>query len=590
MANFGIINTGLNFLYDKRAVDEQLTAEVYIMQEFLNFITNNLVAIIGGLIVIILLFLSFIKVPPNTIIVISGVKKEPRIVSGRVGFKIPFFERKDKLLLKQMIIEIETASEVATSDYIEIQLSAVVKTKISEEAQMLALATKNFLNQTPEQTISDLKIPLQAVLTEVASSLTFAEIMTQREKFAEILQQRAEKDLQDFGVEVNSCVLNNVTEETGLIKALGMEHTVEIRKQAATLEAEAQREIATKQTLEQQATQDLQNEAEAKTLKQNAELALQQSQLDKEVELQKIADLREVAERENELKLQEVALQKEQETKRAEAELVFEETTITKKMEFEKMQADAERAREEEKLKLQEKTAQIKNQILEAESKKAAEIEAYKQQQIADANTYIASKAAEAQKIQVETTNYILEREAETAKLRDSIQKQEAKTKQFLKEQDALAQKLQAETDAYILEQEANVSKVTGLAEVEVIKAQGIAQAHTCKLKAEAMKDYNQAAIIEMVVSSIPDIAQSVVNNDGDGADVVETMNKVQELVNAATGVNLKELAAEVPLTVENEPTNDNGEGARQLPPNHPKASAPTNPVTPPRKKNQKLV
>lgn len=560
------------------------------MQDFLNFLQNNLLLIIGAAVLIVLFFSSFIKVPPNTIAIISGLKKTPRVISGRAGLKVPFFERKDKLSLKQMIMEVGTGTKVSTNDYIEVELSAVVKAKISEETEMLEKATKNFLNQSVDQTIKDLQVPLQAILAEITGSLKFDEIITEREKFGKLLQKRAEATLAEFGVEVVSCVLGKVEEETGLIKALGMEHTTGIQKQAAILEAEAEREIVAKRIEEKQVAQDLHNEAEAEIMKKNADVALQLAELDKEVELKKIAIAREVAERDNELKLQQIAQRKDEEEKRAAAELVFEEATLLKRMEFEKMQADAALAQEEEKLKLHERTAEIKTQIMEAEGKKAADIEAYKQQQIADANMYIATKAAEAQKIQVETTNYILEREAETAKLRDLIQKQEAETKHYLKQQEAAALKLKVETDTYILEQEANADKMVGLAEAEVIKAQGLAEAHTRKLKAEAMKDYGQAAIIDMVVNSIPDIAKSVVDKDGSGADIIVTMEKVQELVNAATGLNLKEISKDIVSTVDSETVSDEQvEVKRIIPANHPKANAPTGmPVR--KKRNQMLV
>lgn len=560
------------------------------MQDFFNTLLNNLPIIIGAVVLVILFFSSFIKVPPNTITIISGLKKNPRIVSGRTGLKVPFFERKDKLLLKQMIMRVNTDAKVSTNDYIEILVSAVVKAKISEEAEELDKATKNFLNQTAEQTMKDLQVSLQAILAEVTGVFKFEEIITEREKFAQVLQKRAEKVLQEFGVEVVSCVLDTVTEETGLIKALGMEHTTEIQKQAAILEAEAEREIATTRTREKQLAQDLHNEAESEIMKKNAQVALELSELDKEVELKKLAIAREVAEHDNELKLQQIAFRKEEEAKRAETELVFEEAMLLKRMEFEKMQADAELNREEEKLKLLERTAKIKAQIMEAESKKAAELEVYKQQQIADANIYIATQAAETQKIQVDTTNYILERETETAKLRDMIQKQEAQTKRYLKEQEALALKLKVETDNYIIEQEANVDKIVGLAEAEVVKAQGLAEAHTRKLKAEAMKDYGQAAIIDMVVSSIPDIAKSVIANDGSNADIITTMTKMQELVTAATGLSMKELVNDVPMTAQQgESIQQQVEVKRVLPANHPKANAPTGMPTR-NKKNQMLV
>ena len=39
---------------------------------------------------------------------ISGLKKEPKVLIGRAGIKIPFLERKDELMLKQISIDIKT--------------------------------------------------------------------------------------------------------------------------------------------------------------------------------------------------------------------------------------------------------------------------------------------------------------------------------------------------------------------------------------------------------------------------------------------------------------------------------------------------
>ena len=562
------------------------------MQEVINFLSDNILIIIGAVAVIALFCSSYVKVPPNTTMIITGMRKNPRMITGRAGFKVPFFERRDKLQLKQMTLDVETGSVVSTNDYVEVSVSAVVKAKISENPEMLELAQKNFLNQNVEQMSKELQFPLQSILREVVGALKFEDLIKEREMVAGLLQKKAAATLAELGVEVVLCGLNTVEEETGLVKALGMEHTTEIRKQAAILEAEAEREIAAKQIEEKQLAQDLQNAAESEIMKKNAEVSLQLAELDKEVELKKLAITKEVTERENELKLQQAELRKEEEAQRAAAELVFEEATLTKRMEFEKMQAQAALDHEEEKLKLQERTAQIKEQIMDAEGRKAADVEAYKQRQIADANMYMAQKAAETQKLQTETTNYILERETETAKLRDLITKQEAETKHYLKEQEALALRLKVETDNFILAQEADMNKITKLAEVEVLKAQGMAEAHTRKLKSEAMKDYSQAAIIEMVVNSLPELAKSVTNPDSEAStdEILATMAKMQELVNVSTGIDLKEITKDiVPSSDKSDAVETQGKVARVLPPNHPKASAPTGmPVR--RKRNQMLI
>lgn len=59
-----------------------------------NFVVFIPVAIVLFLLVVVLLT-SYVKAPPNRAAVISGVSKKPRILIGRAGLKIPFFERVD---------------------------------------------------------------------------------------------------------------------------------------------------------------------------------------------------------------------------------------------------------------------------------------------------------------------------------------------------------------------------------------------------------------------------------------------------------------------------------------------------------------
>ena len=63
---------------------------------------NYLPYIIGGAIVlffVILLITGYVKAPPDMAYIISGHHKKPRILVGKAGIKIPFFERLDKLSL-----------------------------------------------------------------------------------------------------------------------------------------------------------------------------------------------------------------------------------------------------------------------------------------------------------------------------------------------------------------------------------------------------------------------------------------------------------------------------------------------------------
>ena len=61
-------------------------------------------AIIIGIAILLLLgliFISYVKCPPDMVYLISGLKKEPRVIIGKATLRIPFFERVDKLTLEK---------------------------------------------------------------------------------------------------------------------------------------------------------------------------------------------------------------------------------------------------------------------------------------------------------------------------------------------------------------------------------------------------------------------------------------------------------------------------------------------------------
>ncbi len=118
----------------------------------MEFITGNLGIFIGIAVVLIVLILviatGYVKAPPDTAFIISGLRK--KIVIGKASVKIPVLERLDKLSLKLIPIDVKTSSPVPTADYINIQVDAAVNVKISSTKERLNLAAENFLNQNTQ--------------------------------------------------------------------------------------------------------------------------------------------------------------------------------------------------------------------------------------------------------------------------------------------------------------------------------------------------------------------------------------------------------------------------------------------------------
>ena len=236
---------------------------------------------------------------------------------------------------------------------------------------------------------------------------------------------------------------------------------------------------------------------------------------------------KEIAQKNNELEIRKSELLKQSETKRAEAEAAYEIQKQEQRKTIEQASTNADIAKREREVELKQREVEVMEQALDAEVKKKAEAEKYKQQQEADAKLYIRTKEAEAKKVE-------MEREAEATKTR-------------------------AEAEKYKQEQEALAIKAKGEAEAEAIRAKGIAEAEAIDKKAEAMKKYGQAAIVEMLVNVLPEVAKSVAepmtaidkvtviggntNGVSDMAgNVPIVMAKVFESVKEATGIDMTEI------------------------------------------------
>ena len=190
----------------------------------------------------------------------------------------------------------------------------------------------------------------------------------------------------------------------------------------------------------------------------------------------------------------------------------------------------------------------VRQQELEAEINRKADADKYQKQKLAEAELIEKQKQAEA-------ALYNQQKKSEAERVI-------AETEKYKAIQDAEAKKAQAEAQRYAAEQEAAGIKAKYDAEAAGIQAKGLAEAEAMEKKAEAMKKYGQAAILEMIVKVLPDVAKAVAEplasidkvtvfaggNDGNGgvsgisANVPTVMAQTFETVKAATGVDLADI------------------------------------------------
>ena len=456
--------------------------------------------IIAGVViilVIVIIFTGYKKAPPDTAFIISGLRK--KIIIGKASVKLPFLERMDKLSLKLIAIDVKTTNAVPTADYINIQVDAAVNVKISSEPSRLALAAQNFLNQNTQYIASIAREVLEGNMREIVGRMRLEEMVSDRQKFANLVKENAEPDLAAMGLDIVSFNVQNFSDGNGVIEDLGIDNISQIKKKAAIAKAEAEKEIA-----------------------------VAKAEADRQANDARINSEREIAKKNNELALQKAELKKMEDTKKAEADAAYSIQQQQQRKTIEVATAEASIAKQEKEVILKQREAEVQEKALDAQVKKKAEADRYARQQQSEAELYERQKRAEAEKFETEKS--------------------------------AMAMKATAEAQAFAKEQEAAGIRMVGEAEAEAIRARGLAEAEAMEKKALAYQKYNNAAMAEMLINVLPDIAGKIAepltkidkitiigSGDSDGVGAVAdhvpaVMTKLFETMKETVGIDMSEI------------------------------------------------
>ena len=240
-----------------------------------------LFGIIAGVVILfVILFLCmYVKAPPSVAYVLSGLRKEPRILVGTGGFKVPIIERLDKVFLGQTTVDVKTSMPVPTHDFIDVMVDAVCKVRVMPTPEGTRLAAKNFLNMTSHEIASSIKDSLEGNMREVIGAISLEGLVTDRDAFSDQIQQKAAKDMAKLGLEILSCNIQNITDQKGLINDLGADNTYKIKKDAAINKANAEKEIAIAESDAKKAANDVRVKNDTEIAERNNELAIKQADL-----------------------------------------------------------------------------------------------------------------------------------------------------------------------------------------------------------------------------------------------------------------------------------------------------------------------
>lgn len=442
------------------------------------------VLIIIALIIIVIVS-GYVKAPPDTAYIISGIKKTPKVLIGRAGIKIPFLERKDTLLVKQMSIDIKTNGYIPTLDFIGVDIDAIAKVRIMTSENGIKLAMKNFLNMNEKQIAEALTDSLQGNMREIIGTVSLKELCNDRKKFGDEVQTKAQIDMNNLGIEIISCNIQRIEDKNDLINALGQDNMSQIQKSASIARAQAEKDVAIEQ-------------AKAKQLANEANVAAETD----------------IAERQNQLAIKQAELKKDADLKRAEADAAYRIQEEAQRKTIEVASANANIARQEREIELKQKEASVKEQELAATIKKKADADKYEAQQQADVELYRRQQEAEAMRAQADAAKYAAEQEAEAIRVK------------------GLA--------------EAEAIRAKAIAEAEGIEKKALAQA---KMKeASILEMYFQVLpqIAENVAKPLSSVDRITMYGEGNSAkmvsDIVNSTTQISEGLTQGLGIDIKSL------------------------------------------------
>ena len=423
-----------------------------------SFIASSPFLVVTGVIILILI-LAFVasryKVAgANEAIIVAGSRgakvhdergqqisspgdKGVKVVVGGGTLVMPLVNRVGKMKLTARQINV-SLSDAVTSQGIKVQVQGVATFKIGRDVESLRNAAERFLDAKPEQVDSIVKNVLEGSLRSIVGTLTIEELIRDRQKLLQQVQDAAKGDLATSGLQIDAFTIQSFSDDSNYIELLGQQNLATVERDARIARASADQEAAVR-------------EAQAQQVKINAG--------------------RDVSLREAETKTQVTAAQARADQAGPLAQAEAQQEVVRKQTELAQLEADRK-----------------EKELLSTTVKPAA----------ADAQAVIARAEGEKR-----------------------------------------ARIASAEADA-------ETTRLEGGAEAQIVLTKGEAEAKALAMRADAYKQFNEAAIIQTVLAALPDIVRAaaepmshidsltVMSADG-ASDIVK--NATRAMVESTTAI-----------------------------------------------------
>jgi flotillin len=456
----------------------------------------------------------YTKSGPNQVLVISGIKRKMVEADGsvrEVGFRIVKgggrfvwpIFEKVDVLSLELLTIDVQTPEVYTSKGVPVKVDGVAQIKVKGDDISIATAAEQFLSKGVEDIKNIAMQTLEGHLRAILGTMTVEEIYQNRDAFASKVQEVAAGDMANMGLTIVSFTIRDIRDTQGYLDALGKPRIAQVKRDAIIAQAEADRDSVIRSAQANQAGQEAKFQADTKVAEAQRDYQSNVAQYQATVNVQK-----------------------------AQADLAYDLQRFKTGQLVKAEEVQVSIVEKQKNIELQQQEILRKQRELEATIQKPADAERYRVETLANAK-----------KFQLET-------EAAGA---------------------ASATKATGFASADVVKAtglaEADANKARGLAEASVIEAQGKATAEAMRVKAESFKQYNEAAVIEMIVRILPEVAgkvseplskmdKMVIINSGNGpgggaskltGDVTQIISQLPPIIESLTGVKFEKLMEQVP-------------------------------------------
>jgi flotillin len=438
-----------------------------------------------------------------------------RIFQGEGALVFPMVHSARELSLELMSFDVAPQQDMYTTQGVAVNVEAVTQLKVKSDPESILTAAEQFLSKAPDAREGLIRLVMEGHLRGIVGQLTVEQIVKQPEMVADKLRATTAEDLAKMGLEIISFTIREVRDRNQYIENMGKPDIARIRREADIAAAEAERDTAIRR---------------ADTMR---EASVARAMADQERVIAETASATRQAEAQRDLELKRADYTRSVQTQKAQADKAYDIQANIMQQQVVAAQVQVEQVQKAEQVKVQEAEILRREKELIATVLRPAEIERQRIQTLAE---------AERQRLGLEATG-----RAEAAR------------------QQGLAQ--------------AEVIKATGEAEAEVIQIKGAAEAKAMNQKADAYRGYTQAAILDRMVSAIPDMVRAaaepltkvdtitVVSTDGHGGtgadrvttDVAKIVAQAPAMLEALTGLKLGDMLARMTPPAAESVTGTNG-------------------------------